>query len=460
MINSKGCLALLMFCAVLSWSQEQAPTNTPAVEPENTQEVTTDTVRMATPPPVSNADYPTQTLSQERSDYLLLGLTFQAAYTDNLLEGIGTKPVSDIGYSVWPSIALQETTSRMQTLLSYSPGFTEYQYTSSRNEVDQNVSASFQYRLSPHVTLSLRDTLHKTSDVFSAPDVVSVLPVSGSALPPTLAVIAPVADQLSNTAGAELTYQFGRDSMVGASGNFNNLYFANSGQISGLYNSTTQGGSGFYSHRLARRHYVGATYQYQNVQASPLGSETGVLGFDTTTQTQAMLGFYTVYLKPTLSFSLSGGPQHYDISGAGLPSSQAWKPAATASLGWQAHHTNFAASYARIISGGGGLFGAYQSNSANGSIRQVLTPSWNVGVDAFYSIYKEVDPNLASLYPGGHTVGGSASLQRRFGTRWNAQAGYTRLHQTYANIAAVSTFPNVNREWISISYQFAKPIGR
>jgi hypothetical protein len=48
-------------------------------------------------------------------------------------------------------------------------------------------------------------------------------------------------------------------------------------------------------------------------------------------------------------------------------------------------------------------------------------------------------------------------LQRAVGQHINLQAGYTRLHQTYSFFAAN---PDSNRESVSISYQFARPIGR
>ena len=51
-------------------------------------------------------------------------------------------------------------------------------------------------------------------------------------------------------------------------------------------------------------------------------------------------------------------------------------------------------------------------------------------------------------------------MQRKLGQHFQAELGYTRLHQSYADIAAVSTFPNVNREWVSLSYEFARPLGR
>ena len=43
------------------------------------------------------------------------------------------------------------------------------------------------------------------------------------------------------------------------------------------------------------------------------------------------------------------------------------------------------------------------------------------------------------------------------GEHVNLQAGYTRLHQTYSFFSAN---PDTNREWVSISYQFARPLGR
>jgi hypothetical protein len=437
---------LVLFTSVPLWSQEDTSAAGAA-------SATADDSRMMTPPPVSGASYASEGTAQERSNYVRGGLTFNSAYTDNLLGGTSGKPVSDLSYSIWPTIALDETTPRLHTVLTYSPGFTFYQRTSSRNEADQNFGADFQYRLSPHVTLSLRDSLHKSSNVFNQPDLLDATPVSGTTQAPTIAVIAPVADQLSNAGNGELTYQFSANGMIGASGTFSNLHFLDTAQVPGLFDSNSSGGSAFYNHRLSRKNYIGATYQYNRFVAYPLVGQS-------VTQTHGILLFYTVYVNPTLSLSVSGGPQYTDLSQSPLPSSTAWSPAGTASLGWQARHTSVSASYSRTVTGGGGLLGAYHSNNANGSVRQQLTPNWNAGLTGAYSIYKTIDPFSTLSGSGGHTVSGSASVQRKLGQHFNAEAGYTRLHQSFRNIAAVSTFPNVDREWISISYQFARPLGR
>ena len=85
---------------------------------------------MLTPPPVSGEAYPTAVGSESRSNYLRAGLTVNTAYSDNVLADVGTGPVSDISYSVFPTIAIDKTTSRLHWMLTYSPGFTLYQHTS------------------------------------------------------------------------------------------------------------------------------------------------------------------------------------------------------------------------------------------------------------------------------------------------------------------------------------------
>jgi hypothetical protein len=237
--------------------------------------------------------------------------------------------------------------------------------------------------------------------------------------------------------------------MIGVSGTFTNLHYPNPAEVPGLYDSTSRGGSAFYNHRLSKKHYLGASYRYSRFLAGQ--SET---------QTHTIFVFYTIYLKPALSLSISGGPQHFDVAQSPFPPSSAWSPAVTASMGWQERHTNFAASYSRMVTGGGGLLGAYHSSSANASARWQLARTWNVGAAASYSIYKNVNAFSFFASPGGHTVSGTVSVQHPISGHFNAELGYSRVHQNYGDIALISNAPDTNREFISISYQFARPLGR
>jgi hypothetical protein len=409
--------------------------------------------RMLTPPPVSGQSYPVATVSEERSNYLLGGITFNAAYSDNVLGSTSFAPVSDVSYSVWPTIALDETTTRLHTTLTYAPGFTFYQRTSAYNQADQNLSANLSYRLSPHVTAWVRDALQKTSNVFNSPEQGLDISVSGSPEGLNNTIISPLADQLSNNGNVGITYQFSANAMVGANGTFTNLHYTNLSQVPGLYGGASRGGTAFYAFRITPQHYVGVTYQYQDLLAYP-AQETNQ------TQTDAAMFFYTFYPSTRVSFSLFGGPQYYSagtqFNAAGTviaASTQAWTPAAGASVNWQLQRTSVAVSYFHTVSGGSGLVGAVQLDSGTASLRQQLTRNLSGEISGAYAN----NGILTANSPGGHSIIASAALQRQVAAHFNAQAGYTRLHQDYTFFSAN---PDTNREWISVTYQFARPLGR
>ena len=450
------CIGLLLLPAATLWSQVD---NTPAapvpalVGPESTSD------QMLTPPPVSGQSFPTSSTSEERSNYLRGGMAFTSAYTDNALGSVNGHPVSDVSYSVAPFIALDETTPRLHVVSTYAPGFTFYQRESSFNEADQNASINFQYRLSPHVTFSARDGFQKSSNVFNQPDLASAGAVSGGTQEANFSVIAPIADRLSNTGNVGITSQFAANGMVGASGTFTNLHYPDQAEVPGLYDSSSQAGSVFYSLRISKMHYIGVTYEYQRLLSYPTEGQNE-------TQTHAILFFYTLYATSRFSVSFFGGPQYSDTVQPPLPSlpvqvpaARAWTPAAGASLSWQARLTNIAVSYSHIISGGGGLIGAVHMDSASASVRQQMTRSLSGSLAGGY-VQNDV---LASVLAGninGHTVSGTASLQQEFGQHINLQLGYTRLHQDYSSVAVLAATPNTNREFVSISYQFSRPLGR
>ncbi len=165
------CLGLILqgalfLMSVPAWSQDESrpvpvpaatgPGSNASANGDESASVDDSSGRMLTPPPVSGQSYPIVLTSQERSNYLRGGLAFTSAYTDNAVGPVNGHPVSDISYSVWPTVALDETTTRSHLVLAYAPGFTFYQRESSLNQADENASINFQYRLSPHVTFSAR----------------------------------------------------------------------------------------------------------------------------------------------------------------------------------------------------------------------------------------------------------------------------------------------------------------
>lgn len=436
---TRVCLSFALFVSIPAWSQVSTS--------EGVGLGITD--EMLTPPPVNGDAYSTAVGSEMRRNYLRAGLIVTTAHTDNVL-GYATNPVSDVSYSIYPTVAIDRTSTRVQLMFSYSPGFTIYQQTSRLDQTDQDLNLNLGYRLSPHVTATIRDYLRQTSSVLGP------IPLSGgisdSPQPPVTPVIGPIGNQISNNAGAELTDQIRRNGMIGVSGTFTNLHFLNPSEVPGLYDSSSRGGSAFYNHRLSRKHYIGATYQYAKTLAYPLHAVSEL-------QTNTVFLFYTIYLKPTFSLSFSGGPQHYTIAQSPLPAQNTWSPFFTASMGWQARHTNYTARYSRIVVGGGGLVGVFKSDTAAVTARWQFARTWSAGAVATYGNNKDVTPSSFLSTEGGHSIFGTISVQHQLSERFQIEGGYTRLHESYGFIPVIANAPNTDIEFVSISYHFARPLG-
>ena len=272
-------------------------------------------------------------------------------------------------------------------------------------------------------------------------------------------MIAPVSPFVNNSGNVGASYQFAANGMVGASGTFTNLHFFNSGQVSGLSDSNTQGASVFFSLRASRLHYFGVNYQYQR-----LASSSPTVG-ESETQTHAIVFYYTLYPTSTLSISVFGGPQHSNtaqgaLGGLPLPPAVSWNPSVGGSLSWQGQRTNVAVSYSHAISGGGGLSGAANSDSANLLLQRQITKTLNASLSGAYSQNKVLGSPLFGGSNDGHSIMGTASLSKQLGEHLSLQLGYTRLHQNYSNVAVLAATPDTNRESISVSYTFSRPLGR
>jgi hypothetical protein len=247
--------------------------------------------------------------------------------------------------------------------------------------------------------------------------------------------------------------------MIGAHGIVTEFNYQNQAETTGIANSDARGGSAFYNRRLSDRQYVGVTYQYLSNQAYPQNAVATSGNTQTDVQTHTISPFYTIYLSPTFSLFFSGGPQYFEETQPLSPSFHSWTYSAMTSVGWQGSHTNFVASYSRAVTESAGLLGAFDSNIANASTRWQVARTWSVDSAASYVINKNVTPLLTSFSPGGHSISGTVSIQHSMSDHLTAVLGYVRLHQSYSGIAVISSAPNSDRGFVSISYQFKRPLG-
>jgi hypothetical protein len=437
---------------------------------------------MVTPPPVSVEAYPSVVGSEVRSNYLRAGVTFSAGYIDNQFVGTGKEAVrGETVFSIRPRIAFDATSYRQQSSLLYSPGFTFYQPTSELNQTDQNLIFDYHFRLTPHAAIAVNDYFQQGANSFNAS---SFGAGSGAAPASGIGIIAPFQQRITNTVNAEYSLQFSRTNMFGVFGRRSDLHYPDAAEVPGLYDFNEWGGGGFYNHRLTEAQYVGASYKYSRIQASPQEGQTE-------TQTNTFFLFYTIYFKRGLSVSLSGGPQEYDTEAsvpsttspasglrgrtytASVASEQAadaptqtetasgWSPGVTASMGWQRNHTNFTAIYSHSVSAGGGLLGTFYSDGGGLSARWQASRTWTLGANATYSSLQSAAsiPFLPSTL-GGHSIGGTATVDHPLGERFGVSFEYDHLHQSYGDVAVISSNPDIDRGVVSVYWQFARPLGR
>jgi len=407
---------------------------------------------MKTPPPVSRQGYPSTSGSEERSNFLAGGASVSAGYTDNL-GVIGNQKVSDELYMVVPTIGLDRRTPRHAEMIQYGAGFRFYQNTSNLNAMTQNGSASFQYHFTPYAALEISDTVSQNSNLYSPGTPFSSGGVSGAPGTQNTAIIEPYADQITNSTNAGLEYQFSKNSMVGASGSYGMLHFKGNSNLPTLSDQNTAGGNAFYSRRFGRS-YAGVTYQLSKYVTHPFGSYT---------LSNTVFGFYTRYLTKTVSFSVLGGPEHYTAWSQLTPKSSAWTPAVQGSVGWQIARANFAANFAHVVSGAGGLIGTFHSDTGSLTGKMMFSRRWGAGAHAEYSRYKNLGGSAQvqqALYPGGNSVSGGFQVQRTLREWLSMEAGYVHFHQNYASIAASRPLYDSNEATVTISYQFTRALGR
>ena len=436
------CLSLCLLACIPAWCQEASN-----AEANKTSE---DQSQLVVPPQVSGQAYPTTFEGATESNYLRGGITFTGAYSSNVSGG--ATPVSDMSYSVWPTISLDKTTDRSHLILNYAPGFTVYQRATSLNQANQSLTADIQYRLSPNLTTSVMEGFQKSSDIFNQPNPLTTTKVSAGVPVSNVSVVQPNAGTMSNSTAAQLTYQVGADSMIGGGGNYNTLTYPNPQQASGLYDSRSAGGSFYYSTRVHERNYLGVTYQYQNYLSFQANSPS------TQSRIQTVFVFYTLYINPNWSISVSGGPQHYSSTQSLFPTAAAWQPMTMVSTSWRGDRNSFAASYSRMVSGGGGLNGTYNFNDVALSFYRQLSRNWKAGASASYSRYQNLTPFFLYSTAGGHSLWGTASVQRTFHENAGLQFGYSWAQQSYLDRQNPSNNPNINRAFVTLSFTFSKPL--
>jgi hypothetical protein len=445
----------IVLLATFGWGQDAHTVPASALGPELPY-----TEVLTPPPPVNGVQMPlTFSSDGSRSNYLSASIQLGSGYDDNALV-TPSNHVSNLSLLVLPSVEIRQNREHWSLDLAYSPGITINQNLGERNQFAQSLSFTTNYRLSPHVSLQLRDNFAITSNLFSG--LFGNTPGPGPLQQSNSSVITPLADRTSNNTGLGLTYQISASSLVGVSGNY---YFVNYGSVSGtpgasgFIDSRSASGAGFYARRFSNRHWVGATYNFQQLMFDPGGRTT----------VHRILGFYSLTMGSHMTLSLWAGPQ-YSTSfvnsvlvpqpGMGgtvaLPSQ--WSPADGVMFDWQGSHTGLHAGYSQQISDGGGLAEAVTSQQADAEFRHRLAARWTATAGVAYARNNPLH-TISAIAPL-RSLQGNAGVEYRITDNLGMGILYGRQQQQYEYPLLPSAAANQNRVWFSLSYVFARPLGR
>ena len=394
----------------------------------------------------------------ERSNYLRGGVNVGAVYDSNpLMAQSGAE--SNTSESIFPNINIEESSSRMRWTLAYAGGLTVNQKITSQNQGSQNLTFDSQYRLSPHVNLRIAENFSMTTGFFDAGNGAEVVTGSGG---PNASLIAPLSTQRSSLTTVETNYHFALNDLIGASGSFYDLHFSNVPTGTQLTDSKTASGSAFWLHRIVGPDWGGVSYRFDRITFNAGGGETQVHSF---------LVMNTVSFSKRFTLTGFVGPQYSDnqglVPGALQPTqSNDWSVVGGAEGGWRNQHTSVSAGYSRTVSDGGGVLGSVLLQTVRANFRRQLTPGWAAALTASHGTSQSLILPSATSASSVNLTSAGISLEHNVGKSLGLRMGYSHdFQQQFGAPGPTQTSPlqtldaSRNRFFVTLSYQWAKPLG-
>jgi len=388
----------------------------------------------------------------ERSNYLRGGVNVSATYDDNPLL-LSSGATSNTSVSIFPNVSIEESSARMRWKLGYAGGLTMNQSLQNQNQDSQNLNLDSQYRLSPHVNLRVAENFSLTTGFFDSGNGTGVVGSGG----PNASLVAPLSTQRSSMTTVESNYHFALNDLIGASGTFYDSHFTNAPAGTLLTDSQTVTGSAFWLHRLVGEDWGGVSYHFERITFNPLGE----------TRVHSFLVMNSLSLSKRFTLSAFVGPQYSEnnglVSGGGTQTIQSngWSISGGAEGGWKNQHTSVSAGYSRTIGDGGGLLGSVLVQTVHGTFRHQLTPGWAAAISASHGTNQSLIAPSTSSASSINLTSAGFSLERNVGKSVGLRFGYTHYFQEQFGLPAPTPTQNVNRNqvFVTLSYQWAKPLG-
>lgn len=388
----------------------------------------------------------------ERSNYLRAGLNVGGTYDDNPLL-LSSGAVSNTSETIFPNIRIDASSSRIGWSLAYAAGLTISQKFTNQNQGSHSLNFESQYRLSPHVSLRVAENFSLTTGFFDSGNGTGVVGSGG----PNASLVAPLSTQRSSMTTVGTNYHFALNDLIGASGTFYDSHFTNAPAGTLLTDSQSETGSAFWLHRLIGKDWGGVSYHFERITFDPLGE----------TRVHSFLVMNSLSLSKRFTLTAFVGPQYSEnnglISGGGTQTIQSngWSISGGAEGGWKNQHTSVSAGYSRSISDGGGLLGSVLLQTAQGTFRHQLTPGWAAALSASHGTNQSLIAPSTSSASSINLTSAGVSLERNVGKSFGLRLGYTHDFQEQFGLPAPNPMQDAhrNRFLVTLSYQWAKPLG-
>jgi hypothetical protein len=394
----------------------------------------------------------------EKSNYLRGGLNVGATYDDNP-QLISTEHGSNTSESIFPNIQIDQTTSRVHWMLGYAGGLTVNQKLTNQNQGSHGLNFDSQYRLSPHVNLRIGENFSLTTGFFDSGNGTAGTGGSGVV---NASLLTPLSTQRSNATTVETNYHFALNDLIGASGSFNDSHFTpakvtGGAQTQQLTDTQTASGSAFWLHRLFGADWGGVSYRFDRIVFN--GGESRVHSF---------LAVDTLNLSKRVTLTGFVGPEYSENQGlvpGAQQSSQSneWSVAGGAEVGWRNQHTSASAGYSRTTSDGGGLLGAVRLQTVHADFRRQLAPGWAVAVTASHGTNRAITVPATTSGVSASSINltsAGVSLERNVGKSIGLRMGYSHdFQEQLFPVPTPTQDAHRNRFFVTLSYQWAKPLG-
>lgn len=397
-------------------------------------------------------------------NYFLFSLGAETGYDDNVLSNNAFRRGEGfVGIS--PRISFGEERKAVDFTVDYTPSFEIYQKTTGYNRLNHALGLNFDFRLSSHWRLKLRDNAIYANGIFQPNSGQSFLPGQG---PPTSLnpnIYTPLARQLGNESRLDLIYQKSYRTSLSLSGGY-------------LLSQYTNVSTGPQSLLNTRGWYSGLQYTYRLSKRTTLGTQYLLNNYTFEKQSRAIV--HSVYFSlahqfsPTVALQIFAGPQYSrqtslatnllpfpvgPVTGGSI-FSDSWNTAAGGTLTKQAGKTALALSAQRVTSNGGGLLALVTSNVATFDVRRRLARRWDASIDLMDSYQTQI-VGLSVAKGVIRSQQASASLDHSLAKGLTMRFYYSYLHQRTQGSVVYLANVDRNHASVGIFYDLGKfPLGR